>query len=131
MKMLAILTMTLVSISTVYGQKVDAPKTTEPNERELSSDDVDKLTITLLKDHLLSDEYKIAEYNAKRAPILAQQQDLHDKLCLSVGVPKDKLSTNECQITGFGQDGAAVLGPDGKPMPHKVYYVKPQPTATK
>ena len=130
------MTMALTLGASLYGadQPKDSPKDSPkdaPKERLLTRDEALELQVTVLKANHLNEQFKISDYQTAMAPISKKQQELHDSLCTSIGVPKDKLATGECQISGFDSNGDPINGPDGKPVPQKVYRIAPPVTSTK
>lgn len=101
-----------------------------PTERVLTHDEALELQVTILKIHLLNDQFKINDYQAAVAPLSKRQQEIHDSTCLSIGISKDKINT-ECGISGFDANGDPIIGADGKAVPQRVYRIVPQPVATK
>lgn len=84
-----------------------------------------KIENAILRISLANQQYKIDEYQKLIAPESAAQDEIISAKCMALGIPKDKVRT-ECGVAGFGQDGKQPMGPDGKPIPRKVYWAKPQ-----
>ena len=123
-----LLIITALAVTSIYAQKVEDPKGSPPipNESVFTADEIKDLQISFLKIHLLKDEYKIDEFNAKALPLTAKQQAIQEAACKRIGVAPDKINA-ECGVQGFGKDGDPVNGPDGKPIPPKVFRIQ-QPT---
>lgn len=111
----------------------DKPKE-PPTERALAKEEALLFRLSAAEIQLFQDKYKIRatpapsaneNYEDEIAPINAERQALAKEVCKSVGVPADHLE--QCGIsTGFDAFGKPVFGPDGKPVPAKVWWVKPQ-----
>lgn len=116
--------------------KTPAPQT----ERLLTDGELWHLKDTMAELANLDAEYKLAEYNAKRAALLQDQMTVITPACLSVSVPQDRISYarpdggtgSDCGITvpGKDKDGKPILGQDGRPLTGRVWNAKPaQPPA--
>lgn len=113
-----------------FGQdaKVSAPQASPSavtTERLLTIEEGLKVENSILRISLAEQKYKLTEYRTEIAPDMATQEEVLSAACLSVGVPKAELKTN-CGIAGFGPDGKQAIDKDGKPIPRKVWYAKPQ-----
>lgn len=116
--------------ATMFAQDAkvsSAPASPAPaqTERLLTTEEGLKVENSILRISLAEQKYKLAEYRTEIAPDMATQEEVLSAACLSVGVPKAELKTN-CGIAGFGPDGKQAIDKDGKPIPRKVWYAKPQ-----
>jgi len=97
-----------------------------PVDRLLTREEVLMIENSILRLALAQKNYKIEQYQAEVAHIVGEQESVIAAACKSVGVPADRLKS-ECGMTGFGQDGRPVVGPDGKPVSPRVWWAKPSP----
>lgn len=116
--------------ATMFAQdaKITAPPGSPApaqTERLLTTEEGLKVENSILRISLAEQKYKLAEYRSEIAPEVAVQEEVLSAACLSAGVPKAELKTN-CGVAGFGADGRQAIDKDGKPVPRKVWYIKPQ-----
>jgi len=92
-----------------------------PAERPLTKEEILALQVDELRITRLQDQYKISEYQSKANPIFATHNEKIQALCISIGIPQDKIVV-ECKFTtGVDMDGNPVVGPDGKPVAARVW----------
>jgi len=131
MKLLILLTL-LTSLIYAQEPKSVVPKQTEKssNGRDFTDEETYHLAFTISQINLINKNYKIDDYHNEIDPVIADQQAMVAKACESVGVPKDKIKTPECGVSGFGPDGKLLKGPEGRPVTPHVWWNKP-PTPEK
>jgi len=104
-----------------------------PTERQLTKEESLAFRVFNAQRELLQDKYRIRpipapqgseNWNEDITPINTEQQALVKAVCKSVGVPEDR--PEQCGInSGYDPFGKPILGVDGKPLPAKVWWVKP------
>lgn len=97
------------------------------SERPLSEVELLKLQLSMANVKLLQDKYKLAEYQREVQPEGDKQEKIVTEICLSIGVPADKIKTDCGLQTGLDAEGKPVLGQDGKPVPAKAWKVVAAP----
>ena len=116
----------------MYGQT--------PQERPLTKEELLTFRATVAEINELRAAYKIAEFNEKVAPKVAEQQKAFFAACESVGVPKDKINPqsgpSECSLnTGMDDSGNPIKDAKGNTVQAKVWWnkapAKEEPPKTK
>ena len=98
-------------------------------ERALEESESLKIRLSQQKIKNLRADFKIDEFSKQVDPIVNEQRMIFAAACRSVGVPEDKIfaEPSQCEFnTGYGPDDKPIVGPDGKPIPAHVKWLKPQ-----
>ena len=114
-----------------FGQD---PKAEDKHDRPLTKDELLTFRATMAEVRDLRATYKIAEFNEKIQPKVAEQQKTFFEACKSVGVPEDKINPtsgpSECGLaTGLDDNGNPVKDANGKPIAARVWWNKPAAVA--
>lgn len=126
-----VLVLLAAAAALIFADEKAAPKKEEePTERTLSEAESLKLQLLAAKIQILQDKYKIADYQKEMQPLADEQNALITQSCVSVGVPRDQVQTQCALNLEIGPDGKSLNGPDGKPLPAKVWWNKSTLQAT-
>jgi hypothetical protein len=103
-----------------------------PSERSLSETEVLKMQNWMLEADRIQKFYKVDEFNEKMKPISMAQHAQYIEACYSIGLTDAEIAAQECGFNiGIDLDGKPIMGPDGKPMPAKVWKIEPAKPAEK
>lgn len=97
------------------------------DERPLTADEVWHARWTISEIDRINQKFEITKYHGEVDPVTTDQQSMILEWCKSVGVSDmAKVQSGECQFTtGIGPDGKPINDATGKPIPPRVWRVKP------
>lgn len=130
MKLLIIAAIAASILSAAEATVAPATELPKPTERSLTEVELLKTRLANQTVQLIRKKYDIDKAEQEMQPAQQEYTTVVIEACKSVGVALDKIQTECGFTTGRANDDTVQKGPDGKPVPAKVWKIVPAQSAT-